>query len=428
MKWLYYIIPILLILLFVWFFGDIIVYMIIAAILSFIGRPLMKILQKVRIKKWQVPNALAAVITLLTVYGFVVSIGLSLIPVVSEQARTIAQINPDEVIESFQEPIDKVQQWLEDNEIKIAGLTEEEPSPKASGPLPPVVLVQVPGDTLKPIAEVDTNMVAKPYRPAMHELQQYMVADEPTVSEEEKGKQDVFQSFIRDQIISIASSVRLSSLLNDIGSFFGNLFVAFFAVSFIAFFFLKESELLSGIVFNLVPSGSEDRVKSVVEKLKPLLSRYFLGVLFEVLLVGGLLSLGLSILGVPNALFIGFFAGTLNVIPYVGPIVGAVLGLIFTTLASLELGFSRELLFLLSKVAIVFSIVQLIDNLVFQPLIYSSSVKAHPLEVFIVILMAGNLAGPLGMIAAIPVYTIFRAVAQEFLSEFKIVKSMTKGI
>ncbi|MEZ4688609.1 MAG: AI-2E family transporter, partial [Bacteroidia bacterium] len=423
MKWLYYIIPALFVLLFVWFFSDIIVYMIVAAIISFIGRPLMKLLQKAKIKKWQIPNALAALITLLSVYGFVVLVGMSLIPVVSEQARTIAQINPDEVIESFQEPIDKVQGWLEKNQIKIAGLTEEEIIPAISKPLPPVVLVQVPGDTLKPLADLDTNLVARPYRPAMSQLQKYMAAgDVPDEKQKKDGKKAAFQNLVGDRIIAIASSVRLSSLLNNVGSFIGNFFVAFFAVSFISFFFLKESQLIGQIIYTLTPKGYESRAESILEKLKPLLSRYFLGVLFEVLLVGGLLSLGLSIIGVPNALFIGFFAGMLNVIPYVGPIIGAVLGLFFATLASLEIGFSRELFFLLTKVATVFAIVQLIDNLVFQPLIYSSSVKAHPLEIFIVILMAGTLAGPLGMIAAIPVYTIFRAVAQEFLSEFKIVK------
>ncbi|MEZ4686447.1 MAG: hypothetical protein R3B47_10395 [Bacteroidia bacterium] len=82
-----------------------------------------------KIKKWQIPNA---ALLHSSVYGFVVLVGMSLIPVVSEQARTIAQINPDEVIESFQEPIDKVQGWLEKNQIKIAGLTEEEIIPAIS--------------------------------------------------------------------------------------------------------------------------------------------------------------------------------------------------------------------------------------------------------------------------------------------------------
>lgn len=427
MKRYYYIIGVVLVCLFVWFFSDIIVYVIIAAILSFIGRPLMKVLQKVRIKKWKIPNGLAAMLSLGSVFGFVALIFLALAPVVSEQAQAIAAIDPDEVLESFEEPINNIQNWLETNQIQIDGLTEpEELEKKARRPLPPVVLVAVPGDTLKPIAEIDTGMVAAPYRPALGELQSWMAiaeqADEPV------GKKEAFQVFLREKILSIASSIRLSSILNGIGNFVGNVFVGLFAISFIAFFFLKESELLGQIIYDLTPSGYEEKASQIIEKLKPLLSRYFLGVLFEVLLVGGLLSLGLYFLGVPNAFFIGFFAGTLNVIPYVGPIIGAILGLIFTTLASLELGFSSELLYVLTKVTVVFGVVQLVDNIVFQPLIYSSSVKAHPLEIFLVILMAGTLAGPLGMIAAIPVYTIFRAIAQEFLSEFKIVKSITKGI
>jgi predicted PurR-regulated permease PerM len=136
----------------------------------------------------------------------------------------------------------------------------------------------------------------------------------------------------------------------------------------------------------------------------------------------------LSILGVQNAIFIGFFAGTLNVVPYVGPIIGVILGLILTLMGSLDLEFYTQILPLLTKTALVFAIVQLIDNFFFQPLIYSSSVKAHPLEIFLVILMAGSLAGVVGMILAIPVYTIFRVVAKEFLSGFKIIESLTRNI
>jgi predicted PurR-regulated permease PerM len=224
------------------------------------------------------------------------------------------------------------------------------------------------------------------------------------------------------------STVQVSAVFNSVGSFLGNLFVAVFSVSFISFFLLKESQLLMSIILTLSPTGYEKRVEKIISKIKPLLTRYFIGLLLEVLLVGSLIALGLGLLGVENALFIGLFSGIFNVVPYLGPIIGATLGLTLTSLGALDLELTTELLPLLLKVATVFMIVQLIDNIVFQPLIYSSSVKAHPLEIFLVIIMAGSLVGIGGMILAIPVYTIFRVVAQEFLSEFKVIQSITRGI
>lgn len=69
-----------------------------------------------------------------------------------------------------------------------------------------------------------------------------------------------------------------------------------------------------------------------------------------------------------------------------------------------------------------------IDNILFQPLIYSSSVKAHPLEIFLVILAAGNMAGIVGMFLAIPTYTIIRVVAKEFFENMKLVRKLTENL
>lgn len=185
---------------------------------------------------------------------------------------------------------------------------------------------------------------------------------------------------------------------------------------------------MHGIVMTLTPTQYADEVNNILERTKTLLSRYFIGVILEVLLVGGLISIGLSLLGVENAFVIGFFAGLFNVIPYLGPVIGAVLGVVFAVLGALEMDFNSYILPLALKVLVVIVIVQLVDNLVLQPFIYSSSVKAHPLEIFLVILMAGNVAGVGGMILAIPAYTILRVVAKEFFDQFRVVQSITKDL
>ncbi len=143
-----------------------------------------------------------------------------------------------------------------------------------------------------------------------------------------------------------------------------------------------------------------------------------------------LVTLGMMIVGLGFQLsaIIGLVAGIMNVIPYLGPLIGASIGLILGMSNNLDLDFYHKLLPLLGYMALVFIIVQIIDNVVFQPLIYGTSVKAHPLEIFLVILIAGSLAGIIGMILAIPAYTVLRTFAHEFFYRFKVVQKITEKI
>jgi predicted PurR-regulated permease PerM len=139
-------------------------------------------------------------------------------------------------------------------------------------------------------------------------------------------------------------------------------------------------------------------------------------------------SLSLWIIGVENALLIGVFAGLINIIPYVGPLLGGAFGLIVAITTGLHSDPNIDVWMLSIKVISVFIVAQQVDGFVVQPLVLGNSVKAHPLEVFIVVLGAGTLGGITGMILALPVYTIFRVVAREFLSEFKWVESLTREL
>ena len=162
---------------------------------------------------------------------------------------------------------------------------------------------------------------------------------------------------------------------------------------------------------------------------KRLLSRYFIGLLIQVLSITTLVSLGLTILGIENALLIGLFAGFINVIPYLGPLIGTLFGLFVVFTSNFQLGIDAELGWLMLKTLSVFVVVQTLDNIVFQPLIFSNSVNVHPLEIFLIIFIAaGKLGGPVGMICAIPAYTLIRIIAKEFLTQFEIVKNLTKNI
>ena len=138
-------------------------------------------------------------------------------------------------------------------------------------------------------------------------------------------------------------------------------------------------------------------------------------------------SVVLVVFNVENAFIIAFLCALLNLIPYLGPIIGGILMFLLTMSSFIGADFSNVIVPKTGYVMIGFVVGQLIDNFLSQPFIFSNTIKSHPLEIFIVILASGTLLGPVGMIIAIPLYTTIKVIAQEFLSENKIVKSLTKN-
>ena len=230
---------------------------------------------------------------------------------------------------------------------------------------------------------------------------------------------------------------KVREILNfeDFSRFFGgiisttsSLFMAIFSICFLLFFFLKEEGMLSKWILVLVSDRNIDKSKTIFAKLKKLLSRYFIGLLSEVASMMTMEAILLSIMGVENAILIGFLGGLLNIIPYLGPVIGVCIGMLLALIGLLSAGIYTGIGLTLLKVIITFAAANLVDNIVLQPLIYGKSVKAHPIEIFLVIIMAGGLAGIPGMIVAIPVYTVIRIFAKEFLDDYKVVHEMTKQL
>lgn len=239
-----------------------------------------------------------------------------------------------------------------------------------------------------------------------------------------------FKDYLTTKVGKILNANYLSDLIADLTATLGNLIIAFFAISFITFFFLKDSSLFSQGILIFIPDKYTAEVKHIMASIRHLLTRYLGGIIIEVLLVMLLVTLGLWMVGIAinHALICGLFSGVLNVIPYVGPWIGAIFGITIGIATNINLPFQTELVPLIIYMALVFVAVQTIDNVLFQPLIYSSSVNAHPLEIFIVIMMAASIAGIGGMILAIPMYTIARVIAKEFFSGFKVVQKLTRNI
>ena len=179
-------------------------------------------------------------------------------------------------------------------------------------------------------------------------------------------------------------------------------------------------------VFSLVPQEYNERTRRVIDDVSELLTRYFGGVLIQITLITLLLTIFLTLVGVNNAFLIAFFAALINVIPYIGPIIGMVFGVLMTISSSLDLDFYSEMVPLIWRVLAAFAFVQLLDNFIFQPFILGSRVLAHPLEIFIIVMVGAKIGGITGMVLAIPTYTVLRVIARVFLSEFTIVKKLTR--
>ncbi|MDG2433082.1 AI-2E family transporter [Flavobacterium sp.] len=216
----------------------------------------------------------------------------------------------------------------------------------------------------------------------------------------------------------------LNSILNTVSS----VGVALGSIMFITFFFLKDRLMFINSAKKLIPDKHEEKILNSLNKINILLSRYFLGLLLQLFIVFVMYLIVLLIFGVENALVIAFLCAVLNIIPYIGPLIASVLAAILTMLSNLGSDFQSEILPTTIYVLIGFWIVQIVDNNISQPLIFSKSVSSHPLEIFLVILSAGFLFGIVGMVVAVPFYTIIKVIGKEFFPENQLIKLLTKDL
>jgi predicted PurR-regulated permease PerM len=345
-----------------WYFMNIIAYILIAAILTLIGRPIVEGLQRVRYKKLFIPRWLSALLALIFIWGIFVTFFSVFIPLIATEANELSMVDIGPLLEQMQGPLDKLNHLF-----------------------------------------IEFNIGEGEY----HSIEEYLM----------------------EKIHAVMNISLLSSVFSTLTTIMGDLFIAIFAISFIMFFFLKDASMFSNGIMLLVPTKHEKPVSNALKSIRRLLMRYFIGIMLQITAIIILVTIGLTIVGVNfhRSLVIGLFVGIINIVPYVGPFIGAIFGVIIGSAGYIEM----ELAVLLPKImymSFVFLTVQIMDNVLFQPLIYGSSVNAHPLEIFLVIMIAGSVAGIPGMILAVPGYTIFRVFAREFLFKFKLVKKITEKI
>jgi len=337
-------------------FSDILIYIVVAIILTTILRPLNNYLNKLYFFGYQIPRALTILISFALFIGFIaLFIGL-FIPLVSEQISILNQLDYNVLYKNISEP------------IKV--------------------------------------------------LESFLIDSIPSI-----GEEGFIIETLRTNTLNFLQTLDFSLLINNFISFTGSFFVAILAVGFISFFMLYEKGLIRRTFISLIPNKYFEVSIGAIYKIESLLSNYLLGLLFQMVSIFTIASVGLSILGVKYAITIAVFAAVANLIPYAGPILGSVFGIVVGVTTGGIFEMNNSLFFLVIKIVSVFAVVQIIDNIVLQPLIFSKSVKAHPLEIFVIIFAGASLAGVVGMIAAIPAYTILRVVFVELYkgySQYKI--------
>ena len=220
----------------------------------------------------------------------------------------------------------------------------------------------------------------------------------------------------------------IPNILNSFVDILSSASIGLFSVLFISFFFLKDSKLFQNGLLTFVPNDKEGGMVTSIDKINNLLSRYFVGLLLQILVLFVIYTVVLLIVGIENAVVIAFLCALFNIIPYVGPIIGGTLMIFLTMTSNLGADFSTVILPKAGYVLIGLVVGQLVDNFFSQPFIFSSSVKSHPLEIFLIIIIAGLLFGVVGMIVAAPGYTALKVILKEFLAENKIVKRLTQNL
>tara|TARA_B100000029_G_scaffold390134_1_gene386845 strand:+ start:878 stop:1939 length:1062 start_codon:yes stop_codon:yes gene_type:complete len=220
----------------------------------------------------------------------------------------------------------------------------------------------------------------------------------------------IFDFLSDSTLLSNIDFAFIPKLLNYIISEVGSIGVGLLSILFITFFFIKDGDKILLKINDVLPNNIKNKFLDSMSQIKNLLSRYFVGISVQISILFVLYSIILSIIGINNALVIAFLCALLNIIPYIGPVISIVLMTVLTMTNYIDSLLIKEMLSKVGYIFIGFSLVQLIDNLVIQPYVFSKSVKSNPLEVFIVVISSGILFGIVGLIIAIPLYTAIKVI------------------
>lgn len=340
-----------------YYFRSILMYLALSFVISLIARPLMNLMGKIKIRKKPLPSSIRALFSIVLILFLLTAVIGGMVPVVSRVVSDVSSVSSGSYISGISGPLGKINETLSDT----------------------------------------FNL----------------------------GSSFKIENVILEQTKNILNLNLFGSILGSVASMIASIAVGIFSVVFISFFLIMDDKMMLKIIARFTPSRHREKLGDTIKDCEHMLSRYFVGLLIEMTIVGLIDFIGLwaaARLDFQSALGIAFIAGILNIIPYLGPWIGAALGTIMGVIikycSSGTVGLDVSFWVFIGVLICVFLVGQLVDNYLLQPIIYSTSVKSSPLEIFLVMLVAGTAGGVVGMLICIPLYTVIRVVVHHFMPRF----------
>jgi len=236
--------------------------------------------------------------------------------------------------------------------------------------------------------------------------------------------------FLRSRkFASVLTEEKLSAFINSFFGFLGQFVIGLGATFFMTFFLLRDKTVFQYQIRKyIIPEAHTDKFMTAFDMIERLLSRYFFGLGIQLLIFFAACYIVLLIFGTKTAIVIALISALLNIVPYIGPLIANMLATLFTLMSYIDQDFMTVALPHALYVSLAYIVIQFLDNNFLQPYIFSNSVKSHPLEIFLVILISGLLTGVFGMIIAVPLYTSVKVILREFFPGNRLVQLLTKNL
>lgn len=215
---------------------------------------------------------------------------------------------------------------------------------------------------------------------------------------------DNLSGILQDVVASIITGI--TGFLSTITSFVLSIVI----VPFILFYLLKDGEKLPEYILKLLPPRLRDDTREVFGEADKQLSAYIQGQLIVAFFIGVMVFIGFLIIGMKYALLLGVLAMFTSVVPYIGPAIAITPAVIIALVTSP---------FMLVKLAIVWTVVQLVEGNIISPQVMGKTLFIHPVTIIFVLLTAGSLFGVAGVILGIPAYAILRVLVSHIFKLFK---------
>lgn len=332
------------------------IYIVIAGLITIVGKPLVHFFSRIKLKGKPFPTSIRALMALLTILLLFLGINALIIPAFIQEVSVLSNIRFGELWNKFYQEFDSVNELLN---------------------------------------SLDIN-------------------------------QELNITNVKHYFSQVFNAGTIQNTISTLFGGLGNIAIAVFSILFISFFLLKQENLASKISDGFFPDKMKTKLETIIPKIKKTISKYLFALLIQMGIIFILVFIGLELIGVKDTVVIALFAALINVIPYIGPMIGISFGMVLGVGQALVYESNPDLGFWAMAIFTVFVVVQLFDNFITQPFIFSNSINAHPLEIFLVISIAGTLAGIAGMIIAVPFYSILRIIVKEMNVNYKFIQTLTK--